>query len=188
MTQFRATTICLVRRSENDIAIAGDGQVTMGEHSIMKNNAKKIRKIYKDQVLCGFAGSVADAYSLMEKFEKKMEEHQGNLKRAAVALAQMWRQDQASRNLDAMMLVADRDSVLVISGTGEVIEPDASYVAIGSGGNYAYSAANALYNHTDMSAVEIVKESLKIASSICVYTNDHITVLKLDEEGGEIDG
>ena len=179
MTQFHATTICLVRRSADDIAIAGDGQVTMGEHSIMKNNAKKIRKIYKDQVLCGFAGSVADAYSLMEKFEKKMEEHQGNLKRAAVALAQMWRQDQASRNLDAMMLVADRDNVLVISGTGEVIEPDASYVAIGSGGNYAYAAAKALVENTDLPAEDIVRKALQIAASICVFTNDNIFVEKL---------
>ena len=176
MTQFHATTICLVRRSADDVAIAGDGQVTMGEHAIMKNNAKKIRKIYKNQVLCGFAGSVADAYSLMEKFEKKMEEHQGNLKRAAVALVQMWRQDQASRNLDAMMLVADKDNVLVISGTGEVIEPDASYVAIGSGGNYAYAAAHALYDHTDMTAAQIAEEALRIASDICVYTNSHISV------------
>ena len=182
MTQFHATTICLVRRSADDIAIAGDGQVTMGEHSIMKNNAKKIRKIYKDQVLCGFAGSVAEAYSLMEKFEKKMEEHQGNLKRAAVALAQMWRQDQASRNMDAMMLVADRENVLVISGTGEVIEPDASYVAIGSGGNYAYSAAVALYENTDMDAETIVRKSLEIASNICVYTNNNISVEKLGED------
>ena len=181
MTQFRATTICLVRRSADDIAIAGDGQVTMGEHSIMKNNAKKIRKIYKDSVLCGFAGSVADAYSLMEKFEKKMEEHQGNLKRAAVALAQMWRMDQASRNLDAMMLVADKEDILVISGTGEVIEPDAQYVAIGSGGNFAYAAAHALYDHTDMTAAQIAREALKIASDICVYTNSHISVEVLGE-------
>lgn len=179
MVEFRATTICLVKRSADDIAIAGDGQVTMGETAIMKNSAKKIRKIYKDQVLCGFAGSVADAYSLMEKFEKKMEEYNGNLKRAAVALAQVWRMDQASRNLDALMLVADRESVLLISGNGEVIEPDYDYVAIGSGGNYAYSAAHALYDHTDMDAASIAEEALKIASDICVYTNSHISVEKL---------
>lgn len=179
MEQFRATTICLVKRSADDIAIAGDGQVTMGETAIMKNSAKKIRKIYKDQVLCGFAGSVADAYSLMEKFEKKMDEYNGNLKRAAVALAQMWRMDQASRNLDAMMLVADKESVLLISGTGEVIEPDYDYVAIGSGGNYAYAAAHALYDHTNMDAAAIAEEALHIASDICVYTNSHISVLKL---------
>ena len=181
MGQFHATTIVAVKRSADDICIGGDGQVTMGETAIMKNSAKKIRKIYKDQVLCGFAGTVSDAYSLMEKFEKKMEEHQGNLKRAAVALAQMWRMDQASRNLDAMMLVADKEDILVISGTGEVIEPDAQYVAIGSGGNFAYAAAHALYDHTDMSAAQIAKEALKIASDICVYTNSHISVEVLGE-------
>ena len=166
----------LVRRGPEDVAIAGDGQVTMGEHAIMKNNAKKVRKIYRGNVLSGFAGTVSDAFSLTEKFEKKLEEHGGNLKRAAVALAQTWRSDQGARNLDAMMLVADRDSILLISGTGEVIEPDADYVAIGSGGNYAYAAAHALYDHTDMSAAQIAEESLRIASDICVYTNGHITV------------
>ena len=186
--QFHATTICAVRRGPNDVAIGGDGQVTMGETAIMKNGAKKVRRIYKGQVLSGFAGSVADAFSLTEKFENKLEEHSGNLKKAAVDLAQMWRSDRGMRNLEALMIVMDRESLLVISGNGEVIEPDQPFVAIGSGGNYAYSAANALYNHTDMTAEEIVQESLRIASSICVYTNDHITVLKLDEEGGEIDG
>ncbi len=176
MQQFHATTIVLVRRGPEDVAIAGDGQVTMGEHAIMKNNAKKVRKIYRGKVLSGFAGTVSDAFSLTEKFEKKLEEHGGNLKRAAVALAQTWRSDQGARNLDAMMLVADRDSILLISGTGEVIEPDADYVAIGSGGNYAYAAAHALYDHTDMSAAQIAEESLRIASDICVYTNGHITV------------
>ena len=153
--------------------------MTMGEHSIMKNNAKKVRKIYKDQVLSGFAGSVADAFSLTERFEKKLEEHGGNLKRAAVALAQVWRSEQGARNLEAMMLVADKESILLISGTGEVIEPDADYVAIGSGGNFAYAAAHALYDHTDMDAESIVREALKIASDICVYTNSHISVEKL---------
>ncbi len=186
--QFHATTICAVRRGPNDVAIGGDGQVTMGETAIMKNGARKVRKIYKGQVLSGFAGSVADAFTLTEKFESKLDEHSGNLKKAAVDLAQMWRSDRGMRNLEALMIVMDRENLLIISGNGEVIEPDQPFVAIGSGGNYAYSAANALYNHTDMSAGEIVKESLKIASSICVYTNDHITVLKLDEEGGEIDG
>jgi len=179
MVQFHATTICLVKRSADDIAIAGDGQVTMGETAIMKNNAKKVRKIYHNTVISGFAGSVADAFSLTEKFEKKMEEHGGNLKRAAVALAELWRGDQASRNLEAMMLVADKESILLISGNGEVIEPDENYVAIGSGGNYAYAAAHALYDHTDMTAEEIAHEALKIASDICVYTNNHITVEKL---------
>ena len=179
MVQFHATTICAVRRGPDDICIGGDGQVTMGETAIMKNGAKKVRKIYKNSVISGFAGSVADACSLTEKFESKLEEHSGNLKRAAVDLAQMWRSDRGMRNLEALMIVADRENMLVISGTGEVIEPDQQFVAIGSGGNYAYAAANALFNHTDMSAEEIVRESLRIAASICVYTNDNISVEKL---------
>ena len=179
MVQFHATTICAVRRGPDDIAIGGDGQVTMGETAIMKNGAVKVKKIFKNQVLTGFAGSVADAFSLTEKFEKKLEEHGGNLKRAAVDLAQLWRSDKGMRSLEALMIVADKEDMLVFSGNGEVIAPDQDFIAIGSGGNYAYSAANALFNHTDMSAEEIVRESLKIASSICVYTNDHITVEKL---------
>ena len=179
MVEFHATTICAVRRGPDDIAIGGDGQVTMGQTAIMKNGAKKVKKIYNNQVLIGFAGSVADAFSLTEKFEKKLEEHSGNLKRAAVDLAQMWRSDRGMRNLEALMIVVDKDDMLVISGTGEVIAPDQDFVAIGSGGNFAYSAANALFNHTDMSAAEVVEESLKIASSICVYTNDNISVERL---------
>ncbi|WP_206458935.1 ATP-dependent protease subunit HslV [Anaerovorax sp. IOR16] len=179
MGEFHATTIVAIRRNENDICIGGDGQVTMGQTAIMKNNAKKVRKIYKNTVLTGFAGSVSDAFTLTEKFEKKLEEHSGNLKRAAVALAQMWRSDRAMRNLEALMLAADKESLLLISGNGEVIEPDENFVAIGSGGNFAYAAANALYNHTDMTAEEVVREALRIASSICVYTNDHISVEKL---------
>lgn len=179
MVQFHATTICAVRRGPADICIGGDGQVTMGETAIMKNGAKKVRKIYKNSVVSGFAGSVADAFSLTEKFENKMEEHSGNLKRAAVDLAQLWRSDKGMRNLDALMIVADKDSMLVISGTGEVIEPDQNFVAIGSGGNYAYAAANALYNNTDLDAETIVRKSLEIASSICVYTNNNISVEKL---------
>ena len=163
MKQFRATTIVAVRRGSDDVCIAGDGQVTMGETAIMKAGAKKVQKIYKDQVLVGFAGGVADAFSLREKFEKKLEEHSGNLKRAAVALAQDWRMDKVMRNLEALMIVANEEGMLLI----------------GSGGNYAYAAANALFNHTDMSAEEICREALKIASSICVYTNDHISVEKL---------
>ncbi len=186
--RFHATTICAVRRSPEDIAIGGDGQVTMGETAIMKNNAKKVRKIYKGQVLTGFAGSVADAFSLTEKFEAKLDEHSGNMKKAAVELAQLWRSDKGMRNLEALLIVMDKDNLLVVSGNGEVIEPDQPFVAIGSGGNYAYAAANALFNHTDMTAEEIVRESLMIASSICVYTNDHITVLKNSGEGGELDG
>ena len=179
MVQFHATTIVAVRRGADDICIGGDGQVTMGETTVMKHGAKKVRKIYKNSVLTGFAGSVADAFNLTEKFEKKLEEHGGNLKRAAVALAQLWRTDKATRNLEALMIAVDKESMLIISGNGEVIEPDQGFIAIGSGGNYAYAAANALYNHTEMSAEEIVRESLKIASSICVYTNDHISVEKL---------
>jgi ATP-dependent HslUV protease subunit HslV len=176
---FHATTIVVVRRSADDVCIGGDGQVTMGQTAIMKRTAKKVRKIYKNTVLSGFAGSVADAFTLTEKFEKKLEEHSGNLKRAAVALAQNWRSDRVMRNLEALMLAADRESLLLISGNGEVIEPDENFLAIGSGGNFAYAAAKALYEHTDMTAEEIVRESLKIAASICVYTNDNITVEKL---------
>ena len=176
---FHATTIVAVRRSAEDICIGGDGQVTMGQTTVMKRHAKKVRKIYKNTVLSGFAGSVADAFTLTEKFEKKLEEHSGNLKRAAVALAQNWRSDRVMRNLEALMLAADHESLLLISGNGEVIEPDENYIAIGSGGNFAYAAAKALYENTDMTAEEIVRESLKIAASICVFTNDNITVEKL---------
>ena len=176
--QFHATTICAVKRGD-DVCIGGDGQVTMGESTIMKGTAKKVRKIFKNTVVSGFAGSVADAFSLTEKFEKKLEEHSGNLKRAAVALAQLWRSDKGMRNLEALMIVANKEELLVISGNGEVIVPDEDFTAIGSGGNYAYAAAKALYNHTDMSAEEIVREALGIASSICVYTNSNITVEKL---------
>lgn len=179
MGQFHATTIVAVRRSADDICIGGDGQVTMGQTSIMKQTAKKVRKIYKNSVITGFAGSVSDAFSLTEKFEKKLEEHGGNLKRAAVALAQTWRSDKVMRNLEALMIAADKDSLLIISGNGEVIEPDEDFIAIGSGGNFAYAATYALFKHTDMKAEEIVREALKIASNICVYTNDNISVEKL---------
>ena len=179
--EFHATTICAVRRPNGDICIGGDGQVTMGETTIMKNNAKKVKKIYHDRVLTGFAGSVADAFSLTDKFEKKLEEHSGNLKRAAVDLAQIWRSDKGARSLEALMIVMDKDDLLVISGNGEVIIPDMDVVAIGSGGNFAYSAARALYDNTELDAETIVRKSLEIASSICVYTNDHISVEKLQE-------
>ena len=178
MGQFHATTICAVKKGD-DVCIGGDGQVTMGETAIMKNGAKKVKKIYKNTVLSGFAGSVADAFSLTEKFESKLDEHGGNLKKAAVSLASLWRSDKASRNLEALMIVADKEDLLVISGTGEVIVPDQPFVAIGSGGNYAYAASNALYNNTDLSAEEIVIKSLEIAASICVYTNDNISIEKL---------
>ena len=181
MIQLHGTTIVAVKRGPDDVCIGGDGQVTMGETAIMKNGAKKVRKIYKNSVVTGFAGSLADALSLTEKFESKLDEHGGSLKRAAVALAQLWRSDKVMRNLEALMIAADRESLLLISGNGEVIEPDRDFIAIGSGGNYAYAAANALYTNTDMAAEEIVREALKIASSICVYTNDQITVEKLQE-------
>ena len=179
MVQFHATTIVAVRRSADDVCIGGDGQVTMGETAIMKNGAKKVKKIYKNSIVTGFAGSVADAFSLTEKFEAKLDEHGGNLKRAAVALAQLWRSDKAMRNLEALMIVADKEDMLVLSGSGEGIEPVQPFGAIGSGGNYAYAAANALYNNTDLGAEDIVRKSLEIASSICVYTNDNISVEKL---------
>jgi len=179
MGDFHATTIVAVKRGADDICIGGDGQVTMGDKTVMKHGAKKVRKIYKNSVLTGFAGSVADAFTLTEKFEKKLEEHAGNLKRAAVSLAQTWRSDKVMRNLDALMIAVDKESLLLISGTGEVIDPDQDFIAIGSGGNYAFAAANALYNHTDMTAEEVVREALNIAASICVYTNGKITVEKL---------
>lgn len=179
MIQFHATTICAVKRPNGDICIGGDGQVTMGETTIMKNGAKKVKKIYNDKVLTGFAGSVSDAFALTDKFESKLEEHSGNLKRAAVDLAQFWRQDQASRSLEALMIVVDQEDMLVISGNGEVIVPDKRVISIGSGGNYAYSAALALYDNTDFDAESIVRKSLEIASNICVYTNNNISVEKL---------
>ena len=175
MTEFHATTICAVHR-DGHTAIAGDGQVTMGEHTIFKANAHKVRRIFNDQVITGFAGTVSDAFSLCERFEEMLTQVGGNLERAAVALAQEWRMGKAARQLDAMLIVADKTKVLVLSGTGEVIEPDGGVAAIGSGGNYALAAARALYDNTDLSAHEIAKKALEIASSICVYTNDHIIV------------
>ena len=169
------TTICAVKRN-GKIAIAGDGQVTMGENTIFKNSAKKVRRIYNDKVVTGFAGSVADAFSLCERFEEKLQQCGGNLEKAAVALAQNWRGDQSMRQLESMMIAANKDKLLVLSGTGEVIDPDEGIAAIGSGGNYALAAARALLQNTDLSAAEIARKSLLIASSICVYTNDHITV------------
>lgn len=182
---FHGTTIVAVRRGENDICIGGDGQVTFGESTVMKHKAKKVRKIHKNMVLSGFAGSVADAFTLTEKFENKLEEHGGNLKRAAVSLAQDWRKDRILRKLEALMIAVDKDDLLVISGNGEVIEPDDQFIAIGSGGNYAFAAAKALYENTDLGAEDIVRKSLEIASSICVYTNDHISVEHLG--GGDVE-
>lgn len=172
---FKGTTICAVKIN-GQTAIAGDGQVTMGESVVMKNGAKKVRRIYNGQVVIGFAGSVADAFALSEKFEAKLTQFAGNLPRAAVELAQEWRMDRAMRKLEAMLLAADKDNMLLISGTGEVIEPDDNVLAIGSGGNYALAAARALMENTDLSAAEVAGKALHIASTICVYTNDHIIV------------
>lgn len=175
MATFRGTTICGVRR-DGRIAIAGDGQVTMGEHTIFKATAQKVRRIYNDAVVTGFAGSVADAFSLCERFEDKLQQCGGNLERAAVRLAQEWRGDKGLRQLDALLMVADKNTLLIVSGTGEVIDPDDGIAAIGSGGNYALAAARALMENTDLPAKEIARKALEIASSICVYTNDHIIV------------
>ena len=172
MTEFHATTICGVKRN-GTTAIAGDGQVTMGESVIFKNSATKVRRIYGGKVVLGFAGSVSDAFSLSEKFEGMLNKFSGNLMRSAVELAELWRSDKA-RKLEALMIVADKDTMLMVSGTGEVIEPDDGIAAIGSGGNYALAAARALCQNTEYTAEEIAQRSLKIASEICVYTNDNI--------------
>ena len=174
-SNLKGTTICAVRRN-GQTAIAGDGQVTMGEHTIFKTTARKVRRLYNGEVVVGFAGSVADAFTLCEKFEEKLQQCGGNLEKAAVALAQNWRGDQMMRQLESMMITADKDHLLILSGTGEVIDPDEGIAAIGSGGNYALAAARALVQNTEMGAAEIAEKALKIAASICVYTNDHITV------------
>lgn len=175
---FKATTIVAVKKG-NKVAIAGDGQVTFGESSIIKGTAKKIRKIYNDKVLMGFAGSVADAFTLSERFEEKLEQHGGNLKKAAVDLVNLWRGDKVLKKLEALLIAADEESILIVSGGGEIIEPDDGVAAIGSGGMYALAAARALNKNTDMIPSEIVSESLLIASEICVYTNSNISVLEL---------
>lgn len=172
---IRGTTICAVRK-DGQCAIAGDGQVTLGESTVMKMNARKVRRIYDGQVVVGFAGSVADAFALSEKFEEKLTQYAGNLPRAAVELAQEWRMDKAMRKLEAMMIAADQNDLLVISGTGEVIDPDGGVVAIGSGGSYAQAAAQALLENTDLPASEIAKKAIKIASDICIFTNGNITM------------
>ncbi len=172
---FRGTTICAVRRN-GVTAIAGDGQVTMGEHTVFKTTARKVRRLYNNEVAVGFAGSVADAFTLCEKFEEKLQQCNGNLEKAAVALAQNWRGDQTMRQLESMMIAANKERLLVLSGTGEVIDPDEGIAAIGSGGNYALAAARALLQNTDLDAAQIAEKALHIAASICVYTNDHIIV------------
>ena len=171
--EFRGTTICAVKKG-GVTAIAGDGQVTMGESVVFKNTAIKVRRIYGGKVILGFAGSVTDAFSLSERFEGMLNKFAGNLMRSAVELADLWRSDKVGRKLDAMMITADKDTLLILSGTGEVIEPDEGICAIGSGGNYALAAARALSQNTDFTAEEIARKSLKIASEICVYTNDRI--------------
>ena len=172
---FKGTTICAVRRN-GVIAIAGDGQVTMGEHTIFKTTARKVRRLYNNEVVVGFAGSVADAFTLCEKFEEKLQQCGGNLEKAAVSLAQNWRGDQTMRQLESMMIAANKERLLILSGTGEVIDPDEGIAAIGSGGNYALAAARALVQNTELSAAEIAEKALHIAASICVYTNDQVIV------------
>ncbi len=169
------TTILAIMR-DGKCAVAGDGQVTMGESTIMKHTAKKVRRLYHDKVVVGFAGSVADAFSLCERFEAKLEKYSGSLRRAAVSLAQDWRSDKALRQLQAMLIVADANELLVVSGTGEVIDPDDGIAAIGSGGMYALAAAKALKQNTELGAREIAEKALRIASDICVFTNGNISV------------
>ncbi len=176
---FQATTIVAVRQN-GKTAMAGDGQVTFGDRTVMKHRAKKVRRIYNDQVLAGFAGSAADAFTLFEKFEAKLEEFHGNLPRAAVELAKEWRTDRVLRRLEALLIAVDKEHMLVISGTGDVIEPDEPITAIGSGGPYALAAARALAKHTSLSAREIAQEAMHIAASICIYTNDELTVEEIE--------
>ncbi len=169
------TTIVAVKKG-GMTAVAGDGQVTINQNTILKHNAKKVRRLYKDQVVVGFAGSVADAFTLSERFEAKLEQYSGSLLRSAVELAKEWRGDKILRKLEAMLIAADQDELLVISGTGEVIEPDDGVTAIGSGGMYALSAARALTRNTELSAKEIALKAMEIAGEICVFTNNSITV------------
>ena len=173
--EFHATTICAVKK-DGVTAIAGDGQVTMGESVIFKNTAHKVRRIFGGKVILGFAGSVTDAFALSERFEGMLNKFSGNLMRSAVELAELWRSDKMYRKLEALLIVADANSLYIVSGSGEVIEPESGICAIGSGGNYALAAARALAGATDLDAKEIAVRALKIASELCVFTNDHITV------------
>ena len=173
-SQVRSTTILAVRRAER-VVIAGDGQVTMGD-TIMKSSARKVRRLYNDKVIAGFAGATADAFSLFQRFESKLEQYHGQLNRAAVELAKDWRTDKMMRNLEALLLVADTQSTLVISGTGDVIEPDDGIVAIGSGGPYALAAARALALHTELPAREIAQAAMTIAGEICIYSNQNLVI------------
>lgn len=174
MANFRGTTIVCVKKNDK-VAIGGDGQVTLGNTSV-KHSAKKVRKIYEDKACVGFAGSTADSITLFDKFEAKLEEFRGNLKRAAVELGKDWRTDKILRRLEAVLIVSDKEHMFLISGSGDVIEPDDNVIAVGSGGAYAQAAAKALAKFSSLEADEIVKQSLEIASEICIYTNNHITV------------
>lgn len=174
---IRSTTVICVRHNGR-LAMAGDGQVSLGQ-TILKQTARKIRRLHKDKVLAGFAGATSDAFALFSRFENKLEEYRGNLGRAAIELAKDWRLDKALRQLEALLIVADKDSSYLISGTGDVVEPDDGILAIGSGGPYALAAARALIRHTGLSAGEIALEALRLAAGICVYTNDQITVEEL---------
>ena len=178
MEQFPCTTIIIVRRQRPqglEVAIGGDGQVTLG-HIVVKGSARKVRKLYHGKVLAGFAGATADAFTLFERFEAKLEKHQGHLMRAAIELTKDWRTDRVLRKLEAMLAVADHSASLIITGNGDVLEPEQGIVAIGSGGAYAHSAAKALLNNTELGAEAIVKKSLEIAGELCIYTNMHHTI------------
>ena len=173
--ELRGTTILAVRH-KGKVALAGDGQVTMGQSIVMKHTARKVRRMYRDQILAGFAGATADAFTLFERFDAHLEQTGGNLMRAAVELAKDWRNDKYLRKLEAMLLVADKNHTLILTGTGDVIEPDDGIASIGSGGPYALSAARALLRHSELDAEQIARESMKIAGELCVFTNDHLTV------------
>jgi ATP-dependent HslUV protease, peptidase subunit HslV len=172
-------TTVLVVRHKGKVAMAGDGQVTLG-NIVMKHGAKKVRRLYKDQIIAGFAGSTADAFTLFERFETKLEQYRGQLPRAAVELAKDWRTDRMLRRLEALLIVADRESTLVLSGTGDIIEPDDGVAAIGTGGPYALAASRALIRHSGLDARAIVEEAMRIAAAICIYTNDQVVVEELD--------
>jgi len=178
LEQYRGTTILSVRRGKH-VVIGGDGQVSLG-NTIMKGNARKVRRLYKNQVIAGFAGGTADAFTLFERFEAKLELHQGHLVRAAVELAKDWRTDKMLRRLEALLAVANKDASLIITGNGDVIEPEEGLIAIGSGGPFAQSAAKALLANTKLSARKIVEQGLKIAGDICIYTNDNLTIEELE--------
>ncbi|HVE71497.1 MAG TPA: ATP-dependent protease subunit HslV [Thermoanaerobaculia bacterium] len=171
---FHATTVICVRR-DGQVAMAGDGQVTVG-NTVMKHGAAKVRRLYHDKILAGFAGSAADAFALFSRFEAKLEEYRGNMERSVVELAKDWRMDKYLRQLQAMLIVANNERAYLVSGTGDLIQPDDGILAIGSGGPFALSAARALIRHTDMNAVDVARESMRITSEICIYTNDNITV------------